>query len=691
MREQKRRAFEGWLGREVAARPLLIVLEDLHWGDAVTAGYFESAFRALTDLPFMVLALARPELHEQLPNLFEVRGAQEIRLAGLTRRAAERLVGAVIGSNVASATVSKIVEQADGNAFYLEELIRRVAEGDMELPETVVAMAQSRLERLEPDARRVLRAASVFGEAFWVGGVAALIADPIDVGACVEKLVEREVLVPRSGSRFANETECNFRHALLRDAAYAMLTDEDRRQGHRLAGAWLEWAGEPEPGIMAHHFEQAGERLQALTWLSRAGEMAFARSAYRDAVAYFNRAIATLSAIPDGGDRITQELGLQIRLGQALFTLRGYGSTEHHRAFRRARELCSELGDSADSTTTLVLLGLWGSNSVLGNLAGSYEAAGEALRLAERTGRQSRLCWAHLALGTTLLHMGNVANGRDHLTRSVDLYVEARHATEPTEDPGAMALCHLARATWLGGRPGVARRLDAESLALVQRLQKPLDISSALIWSAILAALMNEPVAALAKATAAIQAAQELGLPQRVLEGRSVRAWALAALGSIAEGLEEMQTVHEIVSTMVGTPMHAVPHHVFLAETLLRAERFERGIATVEALLSALNGWNLERANLVRTKGDLLLGLAIVSGEQTHADGAERSYRDAMEDAREQGAFAYELRAAIRLSRVLTSRNTGGEGRQFLERALSTFRGPDETADTIEAKQILGL
>jgi hypothetical protein len=62
-----------------------------------------------------------------------------------------------------------------------------------------------------------------------------------------------------------------------------------------------------------------------------------------------------------------------------------------------------------------------------------------------------------------------------------------------------------------------------------------------------------------------------------------------------------------------------------------------------------------------------------------------------MEDAREQGAFAYELRAAIRLSRVLTSRNTGGEGRQFLERALSTFRGPDETADTIEAKQILGL
>jgi predicted ATPase len=214
-----------------------------------------------------------------------------------------------MGGDVTSDTVSKVVEQADGNAFYLEELIRRVAEGDTDLPETVVAMAQSRLERLEPDARRVLRAASIFGEAFWLGGVAALIANPIDVGRWIEKLVESEVLVARSESRFANETECNFRHALLRDAAYAMLTDEDRRQGHRLAGGWLEHVGEPEAGIMAHHFEQAGEQRQALTWLSRAGEMAFTRSAYRDAVAYFNRAIATLSAIPDGGDRLSQRTG----------------------------------------------------------------------------------------------------------------------------------------------------------------------------------------------------------------------------------------------------------------------------------------------------------------------------------------------------------------------------------------------
>src|SRR6185369_12902196 len=104
------------------------------------------------------------------------RGVQELRLDELTKRGSEKLVRQVLGNRADDALVARLVEQAGGNAFYLEELIRAVAEGKGDaMPETVLAVVQGRLERLEVDARRVLRAASVFGQVFWRGGVAALL------------------------------------------------------------------------------------------------------------------------------------------------------------------------------------------------------------------------------------------------------------------------------------------------------------------------------------------------------------------------------------------------------------------------------------------------------------------------------------------------------------------------------------
>jgi eukaryotic-like serine/threonine-protein kinase len=101
---------------------------------------------------------------------------QEIRLKELGRKACERLVRQVLGDSVGAQTIERLVKQAGGNTFYLEELIRAAAEGRGDaLPETVLAMIETRLARLSPEARRVLRAASVFGEACWDGGVTALL------------------------------------------------------------------------------------------------------------------------------------------------------------------------------------------------------------------------------------------------------------------------------------------------------------------------------------------------------------------------------------------------------------------------------------------------------------------------------------------------------------------------------------
>ncbi len=276
--DQMRRAFEDLLRGELSAGPLLIVLEDLHWGDLPSVKFIDHALRALADRPLLVLALARPEVRELFPGLWLDRPVEELRLGELSRRGSEKLVRGVLGDAVNDALVTQIVERAGGNAFYLEELIRAVAEGKQDaMPETLLAVVQARLERLEGDARRVLRAASVFGQLFWRGGVRALLGgeDRTDVvDAWLAELEEREVVVRRGVGKFKNEEDYGFRHALVREAAYAMLTDSDRRLGHKLAGEWLERAGESEAVVLAEHFERGGERARAVGWYRRAAEQA---------------------------------------------------------------------------------------------------------------------------------------------------------------------------------------------------------------------------------------------------------------------------------------------------------------------------------------------------------------------------------------------------------------------------------
>lgn len=268
MREQARRAFDWWIGTELQRGSLLIVLEDLHWGDPGTVKYLDRALRNHAGMSLMILASARPEVHDVFSKLFPE--LQEIHLTGLAPRAAERLVRAILGSGVSDNTVGRIVQRADGNAFYLEELIRRAAEGDDSLPDTIIAMVQSRLARLEPEARRVLRAASVFGDTCWVGGVGAVLGPPIDARGWLEALSDRELLVRRGQSRFPEESEFAFRHNLLRDAAYTMLTDEDRVAAHHAAGDWLEHAGEPDSRVLAQHFEQGRDAQRAVPWIVKA-------------------------------------------------------------------------------------------------------------------------------------------------------------------------------------------------------------------------------------------------------------------------------------------------------------------------------------------------------------------------------------------------------------------------------------
>ncbi|WP_437995495.1 protein kinase [Sorangium sp. So ce185] len=167
MADQVRAACLDYLDAACAAGPVIVVLEDLHWGDRFTVQLLDAALRDLGDRPLFVLALARPEVRELFPKLWEGRSMHELRLNQLGRRAAERLARHVLGPDADAPTIARLVALSEGNAFYLEELIRWTAEGrGHELPATVVTMVESRLSALDDEARRLLRAASVFGEEF---------------------------------------------------------------------------------------------------------------------------------------------------------------------------------------------------------------------------------------------------------------------------------------------------------------------------------------------------------------------------------------------------------------------------------------------------------------------------------------------------------------------------------------------
>jgi len=278
MGDAVRAAWEDWLSAELSARSVLIVLEDVHWGDLPSTRLLDAALRNIPDRPLMVLATARPEVHTAFPSLWAERGAQELRLAGVTKRASEKLVREVLGEDVDPDTLRLIVERAEGHPFYLEELIRAAAAHAVNdaLPHGVLGMLQARFDALGDSAKRVLRAASVFGQTFWRGGVMALIGVR-EQGLVDEQLalmVSKELFERRATSSVPGDVELTFRHALVRDAAYEMLTTRDLEVGHRLAGAWLEQHGEADPVLLAQHHDRGGQSRRASRWYRKAAELA---------------------------------------------------------------------------------------------------------------------------------------------------------------------------------------------------------------------------------------------------------------------------------------------------------------------------------------------------------------------------------------------------------------------------------
>jgi class 3 adenylate cyclase len=267
------------------SRPLLVLFEDVHWAEPTLLDLVEQVSRWSRDAPILLLCVAREELLEERPGW----EGTHVRLEPLSAGEATELLAALDGRGMLSPELrERVTEVAQGNPLYTEQLVAMLAEEVraaaelVALPPTIQALLAARLDRLDPFDRDVLERAAVVGKEFWPGAVAALGSGDDTLGPTLLGLVRRELVEPAVSS-IPGEDGFRFRHALIRDAAYAGIPKRTRADLHERFAAWVE-LHEGQDELIGYHLEHAyryREELDALddhtrSLGERAGELLIA-------------------------------------------------------------------------------------------------------------------------------------------------------------------------------------------------------------------------------------------------------------------------------------------------------------------------------------------------------------------------------------------------------------------------------
>jgi tetratricopeptide (TPR) repeat protein len=669
--ERLRRAWVDLLAAETAARPVVLVFDDLHWGDLPTVKLVDAALRELRDRPLVAFAFGRPEVHERFPRLFADRDLLEIRLPELTRRASERLARMVLESGVPAAVVDAVVSRAAGNAFYLEELIRAVAEGRGEgLPDTVLAMTQARLERLDPAVRRVLRAASILGDVFWRGAVLALLGG--DPGVSFPRdLCERELLTALGEGRFRGEEEYAFRHALLREAAYATLTEADRALGHRLAGEWLERAGETNALVLAEHFERGGEPARAVSWYRRAAEQALAGNDLQGTVDRAERGVACGASGDELGALRVIEMDACLWRGDFLGAER-CGAEALPMLARGSGGWCRAAGPM-----------LWFTGE-LGHVDRAAAVAGELLGwLAEHDLElRSPGDQASFAAGLAIVSAAMQASGQHQLAAQVLERLD--RATAGAGDPtvaGWRAFAGFYRAHFGACDPGASLALAREGAAAFDRAGHLLGL--AMTRSAVGVAELGLGAFAGAAETLAVtvEGASQIGAHYWTAWAMLCRGVALGHLGETAAARRDLGAAIEAFSQRELKSLAAYGR-ARLAEVLAREGDLEGALAQALSAVSVRPMASAYRIELSAILAELLLAL----GRHDEALASARRGVHLLESL--GGAAPAEVRARLSHAEALEATGAGARAELALARDRLMLRA-DRIADPALRRRFL--
>ena len=242
--------------------PVLLALEDAHWADARTLEAVDVLLRRLDRHPLLVVATSRTEVEP-------LAGLRRMALEGISRAATRTLVAEVVGDE---GRADSLHERSGGNPYFAQELARALREGSEDLPASIGAAMQARLDVLPREQKDLLRRASVLGARFWVEALEALGCH--DVPGTLAALRRRDLALPEPRPRLAGTSEWRFRHALVQEVAYGSLTRDQHRALHRQASQWLAARADAPALEVARHLEVAGDGAAAAEWFRRAAEAA---------------------------------------------------------------------------------------------------------------------------------------------------------------------------------------------------------------------------------------------------------------------------------------------------------------------------------------------------------------------------------------------------------------------------------
>ena len=666
-------ALTQWLER---VSPSLLLLEDAHWIDATSNEWLTKFVERMARLPVLLLVTYRPEYQ---PKWIHKSYVTQHALQPLELASSDTLLDHAVGrSALSAATRAEVIQKAQGNPLFLEQLgqmLLRHGAGKGALPDTLQAMLGARIDRLGADTKRVLQLAAVCGQ----GAPFELLLqvrrnDARAVHRAIDELNQQELLYLEpsdTGPMLA------FSHILIQEAAYGSLSAMARRRLHSDITDVLQH--DADPALLAHHYAGSEQYTAALEQFLRAGEQANATSANREALQHVGRAMTLLPRADATARRNRLETGLQLVRGAALVPTQGYGAPEVAQAYARALQLCE--AEPGSEYQYPVVRGLAQSCFLSGRFEQSEHFARRLLTQAQ-SGRLDQRLDALAILGLVYSHRGQILQAIEAFEQAAALYDETTHHAltfGAGHDPGALSMSFGALSHHWCGDFSAAMALSARAIGLTERLRHPFTTAMAHFARAGLASVLGDVSTCADYAARSVAISARYGFPHWLSGSQVLHGWARLQEGD-ATGLAEMQQ-GLAAQQQCGTRSSQtfLLAHLIEGQLLLGDVKGGQQSVAVARKVAQRTGECFYSTEIDRLEAELLL----LDG---HPEGEIRArLKNALSKARASAGGAWALRTAMSLARHYPTTAS----RQALRDALSRIRGPKHCRHARTARDLL--
>jgi predicted ATPase len=688
-------------------KSVLMILEDAHWTDPTTLELFGRIVDRIRTLRVLLLVTFRSEFQAPWVGRPHVTALILNRLAERDIRA---MIDRVVGNKLLSADIRQaIIARTDGIPLFVEEMTKALLEAGSEglalpaaaatsptlgVPASLQASLMARLDHLGP-AKEVAQIGAAIGREFSHALLAAVMQKPAaELGAALNSLTSAGLLFRQGVPPHASYL---FKHALVQDAAYGTLLREPRRALHARIAAILESQfteiAENQPGLLAHHFTQAGMTAAAVEWWSKAGQRSLEQSALVEAIEQLTRALRQIATLPSTPTLRSQEIKLQVALINPLQHIKGYAATETRAAAERARLLIEQaeaLGEPPEDSLLLysILHGFFSASFVVFNGDVTLELAAQFLTLAEKQGAAVPLMLGHRMMGSCMLFTGNFAASRAHFDQARKLYDRADHrplATRFGIDHAVSVSANRSWAGWFLGYPKAALIDANHAITKARNIGQAATLMTALYWTSLSQLLCGDYAAANALADELVALADEKGSSFWKALGMIAQGRALGLMGTVSNAVQ-MTTCGLAAHRSNGATIGGPSHLSYLARANGELGQFDDAWRCIGEALRAMETTKETwfEAEINRVAGEIAL-----KSLSPDAAKAEAYFERALTVAREQQAKSWELRAAMSMARLWRDQGNRDEARDLLAPVYGWFTEGFDTLDLKEAKALL--